>query len=353
MKFRSASLFRCCLPAWIGWGGLLAGTQAAPAGEPIQFSSPTKEVQTPASKSDFHNLPRPTLRWDLKSPGADIPPPIVIPRLDPRMERKLREQREEHKTWPFNEPTLFKDKLADPIQSSKTAMDEAFGGWDDTVARVLGKPERSTTKDPKANPLTTPLFSSGSLFDQDGKGGPLSSPASQATKAADEKELFPRNSDTAMKAFFQTKPGAEKVPMLPGMSLYELMGASKPTDSTIKREREARRQEFNRILSPQDPAAAAVAGLPGGALDQTRALMNPVAPATVEDALRPKTPFESIMPLANPGDKLAHPKLPFEEVLNRYQPVTAPKPAETKAGQMEALKLNTRPSVLSFPGRQF
>jgi hypothetical protein len=168
-----------------------------------------------------------------------------------------------------------------------------------------------------------------------------------------DKDPLRNDSEAAMKALFDTT-SSERLPVLPGMSLYEMLGAAQANAKELKREREDRRGEFHRLLAPQDTPANGPAEVFGTVADQTRNLMNPVAPLPFNRALPPGTPNEPILP-PSPPNNLSRPKLPFDEVAARYQgPALSPSaPPENKARQIEALKLMSRPSVLTMPGRQF
>jgi hypothetical protein len=352
---------KLCLAA----GCLLAGWMfPARGGEPIQFSSPDKEVETPARRDTSANLPRRSWRLELPQPEvAPVRPPIVV--IDPRLEKLRRERREENRTWPFNEPEMFKDKSEASQEKGQDVFGGAFRAWDERVERVLGKTETDLRRDPSSKPEVTRAIYSDELPFSPGRKSQDRLDATPLKPAEFSKpELLPNNNDSeaAMKALFDPKAAPEKLPLLPGMSLYEMMEAAKASAETFKRQRQARREEaetFNPATLAMEPQSGKGEGTPAFlesvtmAPDQTRALVNPITPLSVNNTLPTKTPLEPILPPGSPGNP-ALPKLPFEEVTARLQKPAASVPApETKVRQMEALKLMSRPSVLSFPGSPF
>jgi hypothetical protein len=338
----------------MGVGVVVSCTPSAQGGEPIQFSTPNKEVDNPARNEPVVGVPRSKLKFELPAPQGDVtPPPIIL--IDPRMQKLLRERQEQNKNWLFNEPSLFKDRLPDPREAGKTAMDDAFRGLDSGVERVFGKPAKSTGKDAGLTPPGLLLFSDEPLFDKRTKrvdGLERSSVDAREEPESDSRGPFKNTPAAAMKALFESRSAAEKGPSLTGGSLSDLLGSAQADAKVLKRERETRREQFQQLLAPQEQPQAGSVIDGGGAVDQTRRLINPVAPVPVNNRQPLKNPLDPILPLS-PIDLVPQRKLPIAEVMERYQTTAPARPPENKTSQMESLKLLNRPSILPVPGRSF
>jgi hypothetical protein len=359
MKLRDSSLIQRCALALAGAGALAACTPGPPAGQPIQFSESKQEVDAPSRKEKAVKLPRAPLKWDLGGPEGFAPPPIVV--IDPRAEKLRRERLEEKKNWLFDGPALFKDKSPDPSEAAKNPFGNAFKGWDANVERVLGKTERTSPADAKAGSMNaTPLAWPASL-NETGLSGARNT-AEQADSslvgARESASKSPLRNDTqmAVKALFDTQAPADKTPTLPGMTLSDLLGSAVPNAKALLQEREARREEFNRLLAPRDQPTTGPLGLPMTASDQTRMLMNPVAPVPtvpLNDLPAARNPLDPMLVPLNASEKFGKPRLPFDDVVSRVQTAVPAVAPENRNRQMESLKLMSRPSVLSMPGRPF
>jgi len=269
----------------------------------------------------------------------------------------LREKEETPENWLFSEPALFRDPFESP-QKPQTAFEAAFKGWDRRTDRVLGRSREPKEASANSTPGYTPLFSdqplvgngSGSL----GLGATLGLMSSGDSKNPLTKDSAGDKSDSSLKALFEQRNPDQKMPVLPGMSLYDMLGAARGESKTDKKERETRREEFDRLLSPTATVTPPETGPLGrGLMDETRSPLNPVLPLPVS-ALEPppRNRLDPILP-ANPLDRLNQPRLPLDDTLTRHQSPAAARPEPNRAGQMESLRLMSRPSILSFPSRQF
>jgi hypothetical protein len=353
----------------LGLGFLAGGFPTAFAGQPIKFSSPEKQVERPSSTDPLANLPQPKWKWNVESPSASIPPAQPLIFIDPKAEKLLREQREQRRNWLSEDPALFRDKSQESAEPRKNAIDDAFKRWDVTTERVFGKPLEEERSEEKASGPETPRFSDNWLVEAGlGNRQPLGATREEDLTRArrdgekhstrepgQESELrdpFKDNSsEAAMKALFDGTSN-ERLPMLPGMSISDLLGTGPGRTKAQKREQEERRADFNRMLAPREPPGVRTTDAVGIIADQTRSPINPILPMSVNDALPARSTVEPIVP-PNLAGKLAAPKLPFDEVISRSQPMAPVAAKETKTRQMESLKLMSRPSVLSFPSHQF
>jgi hypothetical protein len=327
---------------------------AASAGQPIEFSSPYKELDAPSRKEVIPDLPRLPFRFEFRGPSESMPSlPPVLP-MDPQLEKKLREQREQNKNWLMQEPAIFKDRFSDPFKKDTSAGMQTFKSWDNTAERVLGKPEGEdgARKDPRL--FGSPVFSDKPLFEVDRRVTGRGEPAI-ARRAGDREEAEPNSlrpsSESVVRGLFEPRSSTDRLLAAPGMSFSEIFEAARA--KTEKRDREARREEFNRLLSPPAPMAGNLTDPVLSPNDLTRQPVNPILPLGGPASAGMRSPLDLPTGL-NPTEKLNHPKLPYDDVIARYQ--TLPPPAakqDAKARQMESLRLTTRPSVLSFPGRPF
>lgn len=347
MRFRGT-------PGWIRRGRVLAGLVGlvgalglVRAGQPIQFSNPKQEVDAPPKKEIIVE-PKRTLKWSFSRPEDDIPPPPVI--IDPALEKKLRQRLEERKNWLFNEPELFRDKFPDPfkLREDPTEMKTAL---DETVERILGKPDDQARKRPEseAPARTGPLFSETPLFDRDKPAKTDWLDPRERDKKKDDRD-WRTATERSIRSLFD--PAAETaLPVQPGMSLYEMLGAVK--DKTQRLEDERRRSEFTRIINPHaapPPPRNSVFDPINLQEDQTRQPVNPITPVIVPRVPEPKSSPSPLL-LPNPVETASRPP-PLAQPATPFQ--TPPVPtSQDKARQIESLKLINRPSTFDFPTRRF
>jgi hypothetical protein len=358
MTGRNSRIFRWCGVGLAGLAGSHAVLCSALAGEPIHFSSPKKEVDTPPRKEAPIAIPKTPLRFQPEAPTFDFAlPPVIV--VDPRMERRMREQREENKNWLTTDPGVFRDRFTDPLKAEKAAPPDAFKEWDDTANRVLGRADKKGTGELSSGSLglTSPRDSERSdrkLNDPDRLGSMVSSP--RDTNSKDDRDNTKNDPESAMKALFQPRANNEKTAATPGASLTDLLRGA--AAKAFNREQDRRHDDSSQLLtSALIPSAKSADASDSLSIlkfgpDQTRNVMNPVTPLTVKMP-EPSRSLPEPLAAPNPAERLGQPKLPYDDVLNRYQtPVAAPA-SEVKARQMESLKLMSRPSVLPFPSRPF
>lgn len=338
-------------------GGCLAAvlvTSALHAGEPIHFSSPDKEMAMPAKKDPNIKLPGPTLKWPDHNLGEDwTPPPPIMP-IDPRLEKRLRERREEQRNWLINEPDIFKDKFQDPFQETKSSREGTLPTLDSSVEGLLSRGSEAKQDRKTVRPMGVPAFSDERFFDHD----TLSRKSDDSgLQGREHKERSSARNSTGwdLRELFDQKAASDRMPLQPGMSLYEMWDATKVR--TEKREEDARRKGFTRLLEgvspPLTPSSSRLVDPINTQEDLTRAPLNPVTPV-VGGGLQALPNARDTFGMVNAIQRPARP-LPFEDLSVR-SPAAAAAAAQRqqdKNRQLESLKLMTRPAVLEFPGRHF
>jgi hypothetical protein len=354
-----SSIAGCCAGAVLaGLAGLAMSALSLLAGEPIRFSTPTQEVQQPPRKGSDFSLPRQNLKLDFRNPENSLPLPPPPTPIDPLLEKKLRERREENKNWLMNDPEVFRDRFTDPFKAGKELRENDFKSLGGAVDRVFGKPDRAQKEnDIQSLSHSTGVYSDQPLFDQ-GKPRAEVDKAGSTTagnrRPAQDRDAFKPSSESALKTFFDPKGSSDRLPLIPGMSMYEMLDTAQ--SKTAKRDREARREEFNRLLSPRPAAGAGLLDPINVQEDQTRLLANPISPILSGSLPLPSKPVLP-WPEAGMGEKLAPLKIPAADRMDRLQPsglsAPAPRAVEDKTRQLETLRLMSRPSILSFPGRSF
>jgi len=335
----------------IGLAGSGTFISSLPAGQPIQFSSPKKELNMPAFKEINYDLPRPSLGVEVPDPGAGAVPMVPFISIEPLRDRKLKDKGEQDKSWLFREPVLFRNRFSDSLENTNPAGAGAFKAWDERAARILGSSGPNTLESQQQDPAASGRYSDKPLFDRERNTMDRTQPSSRNSWGTSRNEQMRNSSESAMRSFFETRSPSDSLPLLPGMSFYDANEASRASSTLLKQEQQARRQEFNRLLSPTMQTV-------GGPLDPLGFQDKPAstAPAFIMPAVEStpsvlKSPYE---PLSAPdaADKLTRLKQPFDDLLIRYQTQPpAPPPRLNKAVQMERLGLMSHPSVLPFPGR--
>lgn len=357
---------RCALlvtPICLGWVGLALVAPGVLGGEKIQFSSPKGEMDLPAKRDADLDLPS-TTKWRPANPLDEMPPPpLPIMPINPQFQKKLNDLREERKTWLFNEPEVFKvkDKFTDPFKASADPRNEAWKDFDSRTERVLGKsPLPASLANPIAGSLDSrsdldrrrrgALYSDAPLFDTKKPVGADAFDLNEREK--NDRDKTKNQASASVKALFDPNAASDKLPVQPGMSLYEMFGAGKAV--SLKREEEANRKAFTQLLGgsalARPPTLPALADPINSQNDLTRTPVNPVLPAMPGGLPVVRGPKD---PLVQPGqiDRPSRP-LPFEDPVRVQAAAAAARPVD-KSRQMEALKLMNRPAVFEFPGRRF
>jgi len=362
------------------------------AGEPIIFSSPTKEVKLPPEEE--RPVKTPTVReWRRVEPEVPfyLAPPEQPrnPLVDKRMKELLEEKK---KNWLEAEPRVFRDPFEDPLSSRASRLQRsgftALEAWDKKAERVLGTSEaRGVEWGGERNALDKPGRSDSEAENQRdamGMNGPErrgKSPRNtedSERRQEDSKERDGRETEgksgndpqQIMKALFEMRSGdkSQKITLVPGMSIYEAMEAS---SRAAERAREERRHDPDRAQEPRR-VLTVMPGLTPELFDLTREDASRAGPLKEDPLklmsdptarpLRPVVagtgglmepaesgPFRALAPPA--AGRLTPPKAKDLEVLPGAQTsVPTPKP-QTREGQLESIKLMHRPSVLPFPGR--
>ena len=346
-----------------GWAGLALLSLPALGGDPITFSAPRQESATPVRKDVPGNLPRPSLKWDLRGPESDGVPPVNIP-LDPLPQKRSRERQAEEKNWLLNEPALFRDRFPDPFEKPPAASENGLGAWERTADRIFGKPDQKERGKGTEGRSFLPALAEEPLRDADPKTGERSGVLGTGRREPGDRERDPENRENresrenlrnspeeAVKTLFGPKEATDSLPSLPGLSFHDSFDSVEA--KTLKRELQEKREEFQRLLAPPGQVPA------GGVLDPINTLQDltrtpayPVAPVpnakmppgrnTFEAAGVPTV--ESRMPRLGPAPG---------ESPGRPQPPASQGWQDNKARQLESLNLMSRPSVLVLPGRPF
>jgi hypothetical protein len=358
-KLRGAAWRRVSSSILIGLGGLALWPRPADAGERITFSSPRQESDVPARKDIPGNLPKPSLKWDLRGPTEDTAPPISMP-MDPLMLKKQRERQEEQRNWLLNEPALFRDRFPDPFKKTKAAPDDGLSAWDQTANRVFGKPERKDDEKNTEDKSLPPAFADEPLADRNKKmvdrPGALTA-GSRESRDQDRDRNRNRDRDgrgnspeAAMKVLFGPPEATDNLTLLPGMPMNDAIDLGEA--KALKRELQQKREEFQRLLAPpgQIPTGGPLDPI-NSLVDQTRTPAYPVAPVINGGIPAGRNPLElGSAPLEN---RLARPGQFQEELPGSRQAPASQALPDSKNRQLESLNLMSRPSVLSLPGRQF
>ena len=364
MNGRGTTVGRPFQSLWLGMAGGLLLLPALYAGEPIQFSSPSKDVNLPTKKASPLIQPDSGFKWRDRGPSLDIPlpPPVIL--IDPRQEQKWREQREQKKNWLMQEPELFRDKFKDPFAAPKEATEDFFTPMGAEVERLFGKSgekkEAKSTSEDRTEPLFSdrPLFEHSLFSDSDSKSAKRTG---LGDEKADEKTKNGNDSNWTIKSLFDPQAARGTLPVQPGMSLYEML-ESTARDNAAKKNQEERRKQFTELLNPI-PAETTPALLESPIFDPinsqkdlTRQPLNPIMPMA-NDTTQTRSPFSPAQPggdfLArpDPGAKFSRP-LPFENLGSRSR-AAVEADAENKTRQMRSLNLISRPTILEIPERRF
>ena len=348
MKFCRTTFPTLIRPALIGLVGVGVACLTLRAGQPIQFSNPKDDVDLPPRREYNIKLPSPTLQWPTHIPEDEVMMPPPARQIDPRLEKKWREMQEEKKNWLFNEPALFKERFPDPFQKPADNSADPAKSLDVFVDRILGK--STDAKQEKKTPAarTTDSYSDEPRFDAR-KKPTLADPTGSREKG--EREDGRPATEWSMKNLFEPAEGKAHLPVQPGMSLYEMLGTT--TSKVQKREEEARRQEFSRMLGgvplETTPPSKMLESIISQDDPARGSLIQPITPVLGGGLPALKTSTERF-PAPSGLDRPTRP-VSFDGSIGQPQ-VTAQRPVE-KSSQMEALKLRSRPAILEFPGRRF
>jgi hypothetical protein len=331
----------------IGLGAVMALPQPGAAGERITFSSPSQDSDLPARKEAPANLPKPSLKWDLRGPDPEVMPPLQMP-VDPALQKKLRERQEQQRNWLLKEPALFRDRFPDPFTKTNKTSEESLSPWDQAANRLFGQPEeKEQEKAPQPRPLS-PV-----LEDDSGRTGPggeqpgaRSLVSRESSERDRDRDRRPNSPETAVKALFGPKEPAGDLGSGPGLSLSDTI--ERADAITRKHDPQFKREEFQRLLAP--PAGGPLDPI-SSLQDLTRAPAYPVAPVFTPSLPAARTPFGSPAALI-PEDRLPRMGSVLDTMpINQPAPVAQPPPDSRR--QLESLNLMSRPSVLSLPGSKF
>jgi len=337
--------------ALIGSAGVGLACLALHAGQPIQFSSPKDDVDLPPRREYNIKLPAPTMQWPTHTPEDDMPLPPPAMQIDPRLGKKLREMQEEKKNWLFKEPALFKDRFPDPFQKPADDSADPMKSLDVFVDRIFGKttdakPENKTSASRATN------SHSGEPLSGDKRKPTLADPGEgRGSRENSEREGGKPAAEWSMKSLFEPAEGKARLPVQPGMSLYEMLGST--LSKVQKREEEVRRQEFSRMLGGVPLETAPPSKMLDSIISQDDpargSLIHPVTPVVGGGLPAPKT-TTGFLPAASALEQPARP-VSFDGSPGQPQ-ITAQRPLE-KSSQMDSLNLRSRPPILEFPGRRF